>query len=742
MPATDVKVLIHKVVWDDGDAKKKADVWDKKLEQTAKNATRSFSKLDYALSIGLTKALSLAGDAIEKLAGGVKSMVKDSISLEDALSGVKRTANLNEEQIETLTKAVRDLSSEELRGAVSAQNLGEILEVAGQRGELAGDKFEETLQGALRFTEQIALSAAALDLSFTKTATILGKLQTPWKENTVEVGYLANTMNVLADSTEAAADKIILIAQKAAPALASLKVSQADLLGFAAALDAMGMSAYTSSTALQRVFGELSGNTDAFAEAFGINVQKLNHLVQTDMSQAFQLFLQHVQKMAEESPAGMQKVSQALKDLGVSNAGVKTAILGLANLGPKLQSEFLDPANEGITNMNSINAEFINSITRVSQLWQALKTIWTNTAGTVSDMLLPLLRELLLQVNEQAIAFRKWFTESSFVKEDLPQALEQLQTYLSGALQQATAFVQAMDWSQIIQNVREFAKTIDFAATWDAIKTSSSSFFNFMTNVLPPSIAMVQSMITQLERLVEWFNQIKSTAEPAFKLLEIGFKQLEVVINAPIMAMEKLWNVAEKMFPDINQWVTDSISKLSELATALFNLIPGMKDVEKEAYGQSLFPNMVAWAEKTSQAVGGLQQSMAGLATATATASQGSETFLTKANKAINTAVQAASAPQIEKVKSFHGTGESNIHKITDPVTGKVTYSNIARETGAKGQGTIGVGQATVGQSTATYVTNVAFNGTNVVDHSSQTRFANNLSKIQKTQAAKVISAR
>lgn len=603
MPTTVVKTLIYEIKWDDGDASKKADAWDRKLKD------QGSTWINWG-NIG-ARALNLVGQGVEKLADGFSKMITNSEAVEDSLSGVKRTANLSEDQITQLTKAVRELSSNQLQGAVSAEKLGEILEVAGQRGEIAGDQFEQTLQGALQFTEDIAKASQALDLSFGKTADALGKLQGPYGETTVSVGNLANSINVLADSTRAAAPEIINIAQRAAPALAAFRVGQGDLIGFSAAINALGISSYTGATALQTAFKQMTANTSAFAEAFGIDVEKLNNLVQTDITGAFTLLLEHINKMATETPAGTQKVAQALKDLKIQGAGVSTALLGLAGLGPELQSKFLDPANEGLTNMNSINAEFINSISRVSELWRALGTIWNNTIGAIGDAMLPMLRELLKAVNEQAIAFQNWFANSDFITNVLPGALDTLKGYLVELVQQSVAWVKSIDWSQLIQQVQAFVREIDFREVFDALKTIGHAFFSFMTDTLPTIIKLFESFWDRVESLVKTFNDFKGLIEPLLKLLEFGLKQLEIVIDAPTNALKGLYNLAQQFFPDFEGWISGAITKVAELGTKLLSLIPGMQKVEEEAYEKSLFPDMVMWAKETSSAIDSINSSLA-----------------------------------------------------------------------------------------------------------------------------------
>jgi len=609
---------------------KEFDAWDRHIKQMEKDWARvtktfntpSFSRIPSILKTSLVSPFLGAFNLITGAAAQTftkigtfakdifKDAVSDSISLEDALSGVRRTANLTESQVGILMEKVRDLSTEELRGAVSAQNLGEILEVAGQRGELAGEKFEQTLQGALKFTEHIALASTALDLSFSKTADALGKLQGPYGQATVEVGFLANAINVLADSTKAAAPQIIQIAQKAAPALAAFRVGQSDLLGLSAAMDALGVTAYTSSTALQSAFKAMTSNTSAFAVAFGIDARRLNQLVQTDIVGAFTLLLKHVQKMATETPGGVQKVTQALKDLRISGAGVSTAILGLAGLGTELQTKFLDPAKEGITNMNSINAEFINSISKVEQIWAGLKTIWANTAGVISDQLLPLMRDLLLEIHEGAVAFRSWLKETDFVTRILPEALDSLKVTLTDMVYQAIEFVKNINWKSVGQSLKEIAQGAkNFAMSLgDALRNGDLNTIIDSVEGLAGSLQFVLPVLKFLKegfgRLSDQIKTFRDLTMPVFQAVVDIIVGTNDRVTAIIDTFKNLGKVTVEIFSKIVGWIKGPVvNALVDFGQKIADVTKKILGLGKEAYQESVFPDISDWLTRNKNDV-------------------------------------------------------------------------------------------------------------------------------------------
>jgi len=662
------------------------------LKENIKGLGRAFETGFKIATAAVTGFASLALDALTavfdlvKKVGGVlvdefDKAFKSSVSLEDALSGAKRTGNLTEEQMTDLAKSVRDLSSVQLQGAVTAEELGEVLEVAGRRGILSGEDFEKSSRQALKFTEDVAKASVALDLSFGKTADALGKIQGAFPGSQATIGQLGNAFNILADSTRAAAPSMIEIAKRAAPALSVFKLSQGDLIGFSGAMDAMGVSSFTSATALQSAFKAMTGSTDEFATTFGINVAAFNKLVQEDMGQAMVVFLQHVQKMATETPGGVQQVSAALSELKISGAGVSTAILGLANLGTELETKFLNPANQGLTNMNSINAEFINSISRVSQLWQALGTIWINTTGQLTDAMLPAIKSFLSVVNQTAMDFQQWIGASG-IADQLRASLESLvQTDIIPLVNQFVEWIKTSEALQdffmhgipdgiesaklaiisLISKFETFTGAIQHGmSVWDSLVMVFPKLKQ-AENILLDIVAAIKEVMGWVEKAggavdifrIAWetirdtASDIGSVFEPFFDMLVSGFETsktaiqgfieiaqgLSKIFTSPLDSIQKLGSGIENVFSSLVKFVNDSIGAVGKLASAIGSIVGKLKDVGQEAFGNSTFPDMQEWIGKNIGAVSNLNSGFgASVSALSAVAKAGKNTGQTLSN--------------------------------------------------------------------------------------------------------------
>lgn len=552
--------------------------FEKRLKSLANESESIFKEIGAGITAAFSGVVSAVSGVFSEISEVFTDSVKNSIALEDAMSGVKRTANLTSDQLEILTKDVRDMSSEQLRGAVSAEELAKVLELAGQKGLISGENFDETKQKALDFTKGIATAAQALDLSFEQTADKLGKFQGIYKGLPEDIGKTANAFNILADSTDASAKSMIEIASRVAPALSSFRVAQSDIIGLSGALDALGISPYTAATALQSLFKALTANTQGFADTFGIESKKLNELVQTDITGALQLVLEHLNRMANESPAGIQNVAMALKDLQISGAGVSTALLGLAGFGTDLKTKFLDPAAEGMKNTDSITKEFINSIARVGQLWGALSTIFENIFGQFTDSLIPIMREFLTFVNDTSIAFGRWVTAQGIIETLKTTTM----TFWKEALE--PMLIKFVEWIKNSESLKEIFTTIlpqairsavaslfELTTRFDALFKGIAEGKTFLDALLQafPELASAKDTINlvveSIKLLGEW---LKNTGDQASKS-KINWGELFTFLADGLNSAKKAFEIISQAI-DAVSFVIDALKERTQVYFDLF----------------------------------------------------------------------------------------------------------------------------------------------------------------------------
>jgi len=750
------------------------------IENNLKGLGRAFGVFG-KLALG---ALGAVGSAISGLVSGLKKVVgiitdefkaafKSSVSLEDALSGARRTANLTDDQMVILTKSVRDLSSQELQGAVSAEKLGEILEAAGQQGLLSGQDFENSLKATLEFTKDVAMASAALDLSFGKTAQSLGTIKGAFEGSKTTVGEMANSFNVLADSTRASAPVMIEMAKRIAPALAPFRIAMGDMIGFTGAMSSMGISSEEAATALKGSFQVMARDTDAFAEAFGINTSEFNRLVQTDIGGAMELFLQSVQKMATETPEGIQIVSQNLKDLGLAGSGVSTAILGMANMGAKLQSDFLDPANKGLESMDSVTAEFINNITKFSQLWSALGVIWTNTSGTVTDQLLPGLKELLKHIVTGAQEFQKWMAAQGFIDQIRESLLALVQLDIIPFIKEFTNLAKE---SGIIQKFFQESIPSGIASTKLALVGLISSFRVFISSIQEGNTVW-ESLLLAFPKLKNFEEQLKSTWKSFKDIVDI-FKEAGAALKKADLDWHDFFMTVDagmgflKDFIGLIKDIVNPLDTASKVAGKLGDAIgslwqnqdklrftskhakeeieDGTRAMEEQEYqleGASLTPALKRYGAQAIQS-GMDSAQLTNQINSVSSSALMADSNISSMGASLGKASQAMSTGVNQQMLALSNSGLSSsmIASIQGGLSKRQPQNAPTLPTPSKAitsrtssVATVG-GQQTGGQRPASSPT-IIFQGTNVIDESSKERFIRQISSGLASKSTRRIAA-
>jgi len=536
-----------------------------------KISTSVLNLAENAIESGLLGALSLAKAAFSEVTSVITSIgsavfefgtdsVMAASDLQDSLSGVRKTANLTSTQVDELANKVRDLSVETLKGAVSTEELGEILEIAGQQGILAGDSFDETSGAALKFAEDVAKMATALDLSFSKAADRLSAFNSAFGGLPENIGNVANAFNVLADTTQANVSPMLEMARRLAPVVSQLPILQSEVIGLTGALSALKIGPQQASTALSSLFKKMNSDTKAFAEAFAIDFESFNKLVQTDTTAAFEVLLNNISRMRDSGPEGIQLVSQALKELSLTGQGVSTVLLGLSGLGDSLRTDFLDPASEGITNMDSITQEFLNSTARLSSIWEGLGAIMTDIKVILGTDVVEALEIIAgSNIRDLALQFREWLESSQFLEEFLPDALQRIIDIVDALTLKAIQVADSFRFDGAKDAGEAFLVTLESIREWIA--------------TLPAD--------TIRQRLVDAFQFAADTARTFFDLVTYGFQNVDAIVSAGRSVWEGLKVAVEGVkiaFETVKTTANDLVSIFGPIISDIVGAFGGAAD--------------------------------------------------------------------------------------------------------------------------------------------------------------------
>ena len=345
------------------------------------------SKTTKALAGPMNAAVNAAGLAV--LAGLAVALTAGSaaaIKFEDAFAMVKKTmAEVDDPEV--FDEIAKDLMSLATTIPVTANELAGIASVAGQLGVAADD--------VAVFTEVAAKLGIATNMTSTQAATGLARFLNVTNNTTDEVGKFGSVLVQLGNNVAATESEILLLAQNFGATGNVAGLAAEDILAYSAATRAAGVQAAAGSTALGKLFMNVS---NAVKEGDFEKLSVLNRMVGGDFKKAFeedgalavQQFLEGLSAMAKSG----ESVTPVLQKLGLNNVRTSRAVLSLANNNKGL-AEAIKLARDETMVSNALNAEVATRMDTVSSKVQQLKSAFNALLIPLGNVFLPVFKSIL-----------------------------------------------------------------------------------------------------------------------------------------------------------------------------------------------------------------------------------------------------------------------------------------------------------------------------------------------------------
>lgn len=232
------------------------------------------------------------------IAAAAAVITKSGADFEHSFTKVSKTVDLASGELDQLRQGLLDLSTSEVGGGKSADELAAIAEVAGQLGLKSAQEilnFTQTVAG-LSVSTGIAADQIAADLA--RVGTLTGTQADDW-------GKLGSSITALGNDMQGTEADILAIATRAAGALHSLGVSAQDILAVSSAASAVGLQPEAAGTSLSAIFIDLAsavaGVSKATPEA-AKKVQEYNDKL-ADLGNSLQVAQQRQTQFGRNTPA-------------------------------------------------------------------------------------------------------------------------------------------------------------------------------------------------------------------------------------------------------------------------------------------------------------------------------------------------------------------------------------------------------------------------------------------------------
>ena len=273
------------------------------IEKFAEKAKSASTKMQ-AVGSTLTRHVSLP------LAAAAAASFKSAVDIDTALTGVRKTVDMTEEGYQNLKRGAVELSRTQ---PVSANTILNMEALGAQLG-WSNDKLQD-------FAMTVAGLDIATDMDAETAATELAQFANITRMAQGDAGRYASSIVALGNNMATTESKISAMSQGMASAGTQAGMSQADILGVAAAAASLGLEAQAGGSAFSKTINEIgmavstNGKTlQTWADVAGMSVEQFKAAWQTDVTGTFERVIEGLGKVK----ANGGDLNETLADLGVT----------------------------------------------------------------------------------------------------------------------------------------------------------------------------------------------------------------------------------------------------------------------------------------------------------------------------------------------------------------------------------------------------------------------------------------
>lgn len=301
-------------------------------KETAAESTKKFAEVDGGLNkliqtsakypqtwekVGTGMLVAGAG-----IMGGLGLATKAAIDWESAWAGVTKTVDGTPEQMKSLERGLRDLSTQL---PASSTEIAAVAEAAGQLGIATPN--------VLAFTRTMIDLGETTNLSAEEAATTLARFMNIMGTSQDQVSNLGSAIVGLGNNFATTESEIATMAMRLGAAGKASGMSEGEVLGLATAMSSLGIEAEAGGTAMTMVMNKITkavedggGKLDGFAETSGMTAQEFAAKWKADPATALQMFMKGLDGVQQSGGS----VLQTLDMLGIKGVREQDSVRRLA----------------------------------------------------------------------------------------------------------------------------------------------------------------------------------------------------------------------------------------------------------------------------------------------------------------------------------------------------------------------------------------------------------------------------
>lgn len=383
-------------------------------EQKLKSLTKQLSEFG---SVGAQKVAAVGekmkdvGEKIENVgqklipvstaaAGALVGVSKGAIDFETAWTGVTKTVNGSEEELEAIRQGILDLGQST---ASSAEDIAATAEAAGQLGVKAGD--------ILSFTETMVRLGDSTNLSSEEAASSIAKLYNVMGngDDFSTVGNFGAAIVDLGNNFATTEADIMNMATRLASAGSNIGLTEQEVLALATTLSSVGLEAEAGGSAISRVMNDIDmavalnkESVKTWADLTGLSVDQFKQKWGTDAMGALQMVIGGM----GDAKAGGENLNVILDELGITQIRTSDTMRRLTNAS-EVMNEAVKVSNTAWKENTALTTESDKRYETTAAKMQQLKGAITELCVTLGETLLPIINSVVEKLQEWVNKFNE-----------------------------------------------------------------------------------------------------------------------------------------------------------------------------------------------------------------------------------------------------------------------------------------------------------------------------------------------
>lgn len=351
------------------------------------NITNVSTKIEN-LGNNLTQKLTLPVLALSTAIG--TTLVNSAIEFESAFTGVTKTVDGTEEQLEAIKKGIKGLA-EEMPSTTT--EIASVAEAAGQLGIQTDN--------VLDFTKTMINMGNATNLSADEAATTLARFANVTKMSQSDFGRLGSVIVALGNNFATTEAEIAAMGMNLGSAGTQVGMSQSQIMALATALSSVGLEAQAGGTAFSKVMVNMQlavekGGKELkdFASVAGMTTKDFKKAFKEDATSAIMKFVEGLSKSGERGKSAIK----ILDDMGITETRLRDALLRSANAS-EVMNKAVELSNKAWNENTALNEEANKRYQTLASKVQMTKNKLMNFATNMGDKLTPTISKMLDKIN-------------------------------------------------------------------------------------------------------------------------------------------------------------------------------------------------------------------------------------------------------------------------------------------------------------------------------------------------------